>query len=831
MSDLTEYAGKRDFTRTPEPSPDDALRFVIQKHAARNLHYDLRLEVGGTFRSWAVPKGPSLDPEVRTLAVQVEDHPLAYGTFEGTIPKGEYGGGTVMLWDRGRWIPGRRSDDEVNPGEALKRGRLHFRLEGERLRGAWLLVRTEGKAGEDGKNWLLRKMEDADARPGDEAGVTEEHLTSVTTGRTMEGIAGGDPVAGVGTPTATAPLGPLRSPPSGAPESTLPRTLEPQLPTLVKDAPKGEGWIHELKFDGYRIQARIESDEVTLVTRGGHDWTDRFPGVAAALGALGVHETLLDGEIAVPASDGTTDFQALQNRLSRGRADNVTYFLHLVEIQFVVDQRVDGLCEPLHLGVVHVGLGLESHVGGASDLTVKPERLGAEDPGLGQDRHKVLLVPHHEGGDPRAPGALHHVGQEAVGLVRVPRGREEMGALEEQGRDGIGRDEPLQVDLARLSRRHRLELLVGDHHRVFVLEFVSPGDLVILYQPFVSRAVEPPSKGGAVLVQHLQRDAGASAGGEEPHRDADEPEADRAGPGKAPPPGLAMLDCLQARLEEFEELVRALLFLLRLGLDRPPFPLDLDELGHPFPVVVPVPLRLEVLFQRLHELLGHVEFPLRQFAAGGRLQLRRRGDLARVPERHQEEVALPGPQGADVALLSHDPPGDPLHPPGLEGAGKGIVGSVAAVGAQGVRLRVPLVVDEGGIYEPRHLDVAGRLGLECLPLLVREDDHPASLDLDPPLCLGELHRGLGMGVDHALLEGNQVVRMEEPEADVPVLHRREQLDGEPGVAEAQHRLPHGPDAHAPSSAASSFSVRHLAHSQSGQCGPSQFTQITSISST
>ncbi|TVP45596.1 MAG: DNA ligase D [Gemmatimonadales bacterium] len=322
MSDLAEYARKRDFTRTPEPSPSDGSpgegrRFVVQKHAARRLHFDLRLEVEGTLRSWAVPKGPSLDPEVRTLAVQVEDHPLDYGSFEGTIPKGEYGGGTMMLWDRGKWLPGRAPGEKVDPRDALERGRLHFRLEGERLRGAWLLVRMGGRAGEDGRNWLLRKADDAEARPGDGAGVTEEHLTSLVTGRTMEGIAAaGDPVAGPPPP-----------PPSGAPKAGLPSRLEPQLPTLVKGAPKGDRWVHELKFDGYRIQARLEANEVTLVTRGGHDWTDRFPGVAAALGELGVDDTLLDGEIAVPAPDGTTDFQALQSRLSRGRADDVTYFL------------------------------------------------------------------------------------------------------------------------------------------------------------------------------------------------------------------------------------------------------------------------------------------------------------------------------------------------------------------------------------------------------------------------------------------------------------------------------------------------------------------------
>ena len=326
MSDLAEYARKRDFTRTPEPagaeapdarSPDAALRFVIHRHAARRLHYDLRLELGGTYRSWAVPKGPSLDPDVRALAVQVEDHPLDYGTFEGTIPKGEYGGGTVMLWDRGTWLPGGKAGEGEDAHEALERGRLPFRLRGERLRGAWLLVRMGGEAGEDGKNWLLRKMDDAAARSEAEERITETHVTSVATGRTMEAIAAGhDPV-----------LGSLPPPPTGAPASPLPPELELQLPTLVKEAPAGDDWIHELKFDGYRMLARLEAERVTLVTRGGHAWTHRFPGVAAALAALSVDATLLDGEIAVPASDGTTDFQALQNQLRRGRAGDAAYFV------------------------------------------------------------------------------------------------------------------------------------------------------------------------------------------------------------------------------------------------------------------------------------------------------------------------------------------------------------------------------------------------------------------------------------------------------------------------------------------------------------------------
>lgn len=342
---LDEYGRKRDFQRTPEPeggepgpgvrepSPDGApptsLRFVVQKHAARRLHYDLRLEVDGTLKSWAVPKGPSLDPGVRALAVQVEDHPMAYRSFEGTIPKGEYGGGTVMVWDRGDWAPGKRKGPEKGVGpervarEALDRGRLRFTLTGERLRGGWLLVRMSGKAGDGGKNWLLQKMDDDEAAGGADPAVTEVHHTSVLTGRTMEEIAAQGEEAGT-DPTRD---GPLPDPPEGASRSTLPAAFQPQLPTLVDRAPNGDDWLHELKFDGYRILARIEDGGVSLLTRRGHDWSERFPTVAEAIRRLGVDGTILDGEVAVLSPDGTTDFQALQNQLGRGEAGAVRYFL------------------------------------------------------------------------------------------------------------------------------------------------------------------------------------------------------------------------------------------------------------------------------------------------------------------------------------------------------------------------------------------------------------------------------------------------------------------------------------------------------------------------
>ncbi|MEX2529599.1 MAG: DNA ligase D [Gemmatimonadota bacterium] len=348
---LEEYGRKRDFQQTSEPAGDEpssadrsptSLRFVVQKHAARGLHYDLRLEVDGTLKSWAVPKGPSLDPDVRALAVHVEDHPLAYGSFEGTIPKGEYGGGAVMVWDRGEWFPGKpkegaapRGNGSMKAGaagptrdemarEGLDRGRLHFTLAGERLRGGWLLARMNGKAGDGGKNWLLRKIGDDEAAGADDPPVTAAHDTSVLTGRTIEEIEAGSEAGGTDR---TSPGGTLPDPPEGASKSTLPAAPKPQLPSLVDRAPTGEDWLHELKFDGYRIMARIENEGVTLLTRGGHDWSERFPTVTDAIRALAVDGTILDGEVAVLASDGTTDFQALQNQMKRDQTEAVRYFL------------------------------------------------------------------------------------------------------------------------------------------------------------------------------------------------------------------------------------------------------------------------------------------------------------------------------------------------------------------------------------------------------------------------------------------------------------------------------------------------------------------------
>lgn len=320
---IKEYRQKRDFSRTPEPrgQGDAAVPgnlYVVQKHAATRLHYDLRLEMGGVLKSWAIPKGPSLDPAEKRLAVQVEDHPLEYGAFEGTIPQHEYGGGTVMLWDRGTWEP------EGNPEKEFPQGKLSFRLHGEKLRGSWALVQMKDRNGQPTKNWLLIKHEDGEAVAENRSSVVEEFPLSVSTHRTLAEISAEKVVS---VPQADSDPEPAPSGLANARKARLPKTVQPQLATLVDDPPAGEDWLHEIKLDGYRILARITAGRVTLLSRRGKDWTGKFPAIAAALQALPVRQTILDGEIVVLRPDGTTDFQALQDVLQGGRTEKPVYYL------------------------------------------------------------------------------------------------------------------------------------------------------------------------------------------------------------------------------------------------------------------------------------------------------------------------------------------------------------------------------------------------------------------------------------------------------------------------------------------------------------------------
>jgi bifunctional non-homologous end joining protein LigD len=300
---LERYRQMRDFRITPEPrgnkrSPklgpkESELRYYIQRHDASRLHYDFRLELEGVLKSWAVPKGPSLDPGVRRLAVQTEDHPLEYGEFEGVIPEKQYGAGDVLLWDKGRWIP-----EDADSVGALRKGRLHFRLEGAKLRGSWILTRTRSESGK--AQWLLIKRNDDEARTGEDADITRIAPESVKR-----------------PPKAS----------SRAKRSELPQFIAPQLATLVSEPPAGDDWVYEVKHDGYRMLARIEKSSVRLFTRSGKDWTSKLTALARELKKLKLDGSWLDGEIVVQGPGGRSSFQKLQNSFDAGRDSDIVYYV------------------------------------------------------------------------------------------------------------------------------------------------------------------------------------------------------------------------------------------------------------------------------------------------------------------------------------------------------------------------------------------------------------------------------------------------------------------------------------------------------------------------
>ncbi|HSN18643.1 MAG TPA: DNA ligase D [Gammaproteobacteria bacterium] len=325
---LSTYRAKRNFRKTAEPSGKVGRTaghsYLIQKHAARRLHYDFRLEMGGVLKSWAVTKGPSLDPSDKRLAVHVEDHPLAYGKFEGTIPQGEYGGGTVMLWDKGSWEP------EGDAEAAYAKGHMVFELHGERLKGRWHLVRMGGKAaGKKKENWLLIKAHDEFAAAGHGDKLLEHELTSVTTDRSMEEIATGRRHwhSNRGRVVARSVRQPAARRRHEHHDAKLPAFVKPQLATLMDSPPKGGNWVHEIKFDGYRLLARLQDGEVRLLTRAENDWTDKFGSIAAAVAKLPAREALLDGEVVCQEPNGDMSFHALQQALSQGHQDRMHYYL------------------------------------------------------------------------------------------------------------------------------------------------------------------------------------------------------------------------------------------------------------------------------------------------------------------------------------------------------------------------------------------------------------------------------------------------------------------------------------------------------------------------
>ena len=311
---LARYWSKRDFNVTAEPRGDEAhhqtdgqLQFVVQKHWASRLHYDFRLELDGVLVSWAVPKGPSFDPADKPIAIHVEDHPLSYGSFEGTIPKGQYGAGTVIVWDRGTWEP------TIDPRQGLKDGKLLFTLHGHKLFGLWELVRI-AKPGDKQDTWILFKKRDAQARPRTQYDVLSALPDSVIA----------KPLKTEPAPTATD-----NGLPPGAVQAPLPAKLPPQTATLAAAAPTSDQWLWEIKFDGYRLMARVDGPKVQLITRGGHDWSAKMPGLVDSIKGLGLTSAWLDGEIVVLGANGMPDFHALQTAFDHPRTANarIDYFL------------------------------------------------------------------------------------------------------------------------------------------------------------------------------------------------------------------------------------------------------------------------------------------------------------------------------------------------------------------------------------------------------------------------------------------------------------------------------------------------------------------------
>jgi bifunctional non-homologous end joining protein LigD len=353
MATLRTYWKKRDFGKTAEPRGKTArktgFRYVIQKHDATRLHYDLRLELDGVMMSWAVTRGPSLVPGDKRLAIHVEDHPIEYNTFEGTIPEDQYGGGTVMVWDRGTWTP------EHDPHKGMQKGHLDFELHGEKLKGGWHLVRMRKRPGERQEPWLLIKATDDAARSKSDPDVLEEMPDSAATGRSIEEIAADKKKVWHSNQSAKANAARLAKtdterkaakPRARAPRRTsgkrnskktakvagsrpgrLPAFVEPCLATLSANPPQNDGWVHEIKFDGYRIQARLHEGTVTLKTRTGLDWTAKFQAIAEACAALADHDAILDGEIASVDEAGRSDFPALQDDLKSGRQDRMVYYV------------------------------------------------------------------------------------------------------------------------------------------------------------------------------------------------------------------------------------------------------------------------------------------------------------------------------------------------------------------------------------------------------------------------------------------------------------------------------------------------------------------------
>jgi len=472
---LDEYRRKRDFATTPEPAgsptpaeagPSAPLTFVIHKHAARALHYDLRLEVGGVYASWAVPKGPSLDTTEKHLAVHVEDHPLEYGSFEGTIPAGEYGGGTVMIWDRGTFAP------VGDPAAGIAKGDFKFVLDGAKLHGQWVLVRMKPRPGEKRENWLLIKERDEYVRPHAEFDILAAEPDSAATGRTMEQIAAAGEVLGATHTDAAPPAAPLPVPGVAAADAPFPVDVPFQLATLVADAPSGDEWVHEIKYDGYRLQLTAHDGVARASTRRGEDWSHRFPTLVAAVTALPAASLLLDGEAVVLDAEGRSDFGLLQQALAAGAHGDVVFeafdllYLNGVDLRAeTLVRRKDLLAAllktapttgPLRLVDHFVGHGPDYHAA-ACQLLLEGSMSKRADrpwvPGRTRDWQKIKCLARQEfvvGGWTDPAGSRAGFGALLVGV-------QDGGALRYAGRVGTGFTESTLAEI-----HARLETLSAD---------------------------------------------------------------------------------------------------------------------------------------------------------------------------------------------------------------------------------------------------------------------------------------------------------------------------------------------------------------------------------
>jgi DNA ligase D len=470
-SELTKYRRKRDFSRTSEPagllSPSQGNRFVVHKHSATADHYDLRLEHGGVLKSWAVPKGPSLNPADKRLAVETEDHPLEYIDFEGVIPEGEYGGGPMIVWDTGDWAP----MDDVE--KSLETGNFKFRLWGDKLRGGWMLARLKPKPGDDGKNWLLFKEHDPAADT--ERDILAERPESVKSGLRIEEL------AERAKPTKLKAIKLRPAALKGALAQEMPERVKPQLATPSPEPPDGKDWLHEIKFDGYRTLVHLRDGVAQLITRTGLDWTKRYGVLGKAFAGLACRQAIIDGEVVCVGDDGVTRFAALQEALAEGNSRNLTFYafdlIHLDgwDLQKVrLDERkalLAGLLAPVV--TPSSAIQYSDHVeGDGGALYDRASEMGLEgivskraDAPYVQARTttwlktKALMV-----GD--FPIVGYTVSQAAEGLAALGLGEWEDGELQYRGKVGTGFDaqdlhsllarlEPLRVEGQALERTPR----------------------------------------------------------------------------------------------------------------------------------------------------------------------------------------------------------------------------------------------------------------------------------------------------------------------------------------------------------------------------------------